>query len=71
MKDVFFWLTLAFVFISAYLSFRGMRKEAILTAGIAGGSALAFALFERFPWPVAFGLGFFATVVFEWARRRS
>ncbi|MFA4646187.1 hypothetical protein P8X24_02775 [Pyrococcus kukulkanii] len=69
-KDSFFWIALIFIFLSGYLGYKKRKIEAIFTAGIAGGSALAFGLYERIPWVISFLFGFIATATFEWYRKR-
>ncbi|AMM54357.1 hypothetical protein [Pyrococcus kukulkanii] len=69
-KDIFFWTALIFVLLSGYLGYKKRKAEAIFTAGIAGGLALAFGLYERIPWIISFLFGFIATVTFEWYRKR-
>ncbi|AFK23326.1 hypothetical protein [Pyrococcus sp. ST04] len=69
-RDIFFWLALVFVFISGYFGYKKRKVEATITAGIAGGSALAFGLYEKIPWIIAFVFGLIATMAFEWYRKR-
>ncbi|HII60787.1 hypothetical protein [Pyrococcus horikoshii] len=69
-RDILFLLTIIFVFISGYFGFRNMKKEAALIAGLAGGFALAFALYDKIPIILSFLIGFLATTLFEWSRNR-
>ncbi|MDK2870304.1 MAG: hypothetical protein PWP39_1539 [Pyrococcus sp.] len=69
-KDLLFWLTILLVLISGYLSYRKKRIESLITAGLAGGFALSFMLYEKFPVLFSFLLGFIATFAFEWTRKR-
>ncbi|WP_048055352.1 hypothetical protein [Pyrococcus sp. NA2] len=70
MRDLLFWLAIIFIFASGYFDFKKRKVESTILAGLAGGFALAFALYYRAPLLLSFLVGFIATALFEWSRKR-
>ncbi|WP_048146543.1 hypothetical protein [Pyrococcus abyssi] len=67
---VFFWLAIIFIMLSTYLGMKKKKIESMLSAGLAGGFALAFVAYEKLSIGVSFLIGFVATILFELSFRR-